>query len=101
MTIMAQEVVTMPSIADMGSFKRALVTEHAAFPVLNSANRLVGLIGRNNLVRLLEHKAFYDKRRMSITDADAGLNKSEFGEDSRQNSGSVLINGDLRKYELT
>ena len=49
-TIMASDVVTLKTISDMPTCKKALETNHNAFPVLNTASRLVGLMPRSILV---------------------------------------------------
>ena len=59
--IMAQDPVTLPTIANMESCKKALQSHHNAYPVVNTAGRLVGLIPKRLVVRILEKKAFYDK----------------------------------------
>ena len=61
---MASEVVTLATISNMESCKKALQSRHNSFPVLNTADRLVGLIPKSIVVRLLEKKAFYDKARL-------------------------------------
>ena len=59
--IMAREVISLPTIANMESCKKALQSHHNAYPVINTAEHLVGLIPKSILVKLLEKKAFYDK----------------------------------------
>ena len=59
--IMSRELVTLPTIANMAACKKALESHHNAYPVVNTAGRLVGLIPKSNIVTLLEHKRFYDK----------------------------------------
>jgi len=59
--IMAREVISLPTIANMESCKKALLSNHNAYPVVNTADRLVGLIPKSILVKLLEKKAFYNK----------------------------------------
>jgi len=56
---MSKSIVTLPSVADMDSIRSALESTHSAFPVLNTAGILVGLIPKHVLVILLERKAFY------------------------------------------
>jgi hypothetical protein len=60
--VMTTEVVTLPCIADMESIKKALQTSHNAFPVINTAGKLTGLMSRNFLVVILSKKAFYKGR---------------------------------------
>ena len=59
--IMAKEPVTLPTIANMAACKLALQSHHNAYPVVNTAGRLVGLIPKRFVVKILEKKAFYDK----------------------------------------
>lgn len=58
---MSKELVTLSTIANMTACKKALQSEHNAFPVLNTAGRLVGLIPKRFVVKILEKKSFYDK----------------------------------------
>ena len=59
--IMAKDPIMLPSIANMEQCKRALQSHHNAYPVVNTAGRLVGLIPKNIVVAILEKKHFYDK----------------------------------------
>ena len=59
--VMSKDLVTIPTIANMDACKKALETDHAAFPVVNTAGKLVGLIPKNFIIKVLEKKAFYDK----------------------------------------
>ena len=59
--IMAKEPICLPTIANMDACKKALSSHHNAYPVVNTAGRLVGLIPKRIVVKLLEKKAFYDK----------------------------------------
>lgn len=61
--IMATEVITLPTIANMEACKKALQSHHNGYPVVNTAGRLVGLIPKCMVVKLLEKKQFYDKER--------------------------------------
>lgn len=60
-TIMATELVTLSSISNMEACKKALQSTHNAYPVLNTAGRLVGILPKSILVKLLVKKLFYDK----------------------------------------
>jgi len=64
--IMSKDLITIPSIADMKSIKKALQSTHQAFPVLNMNGHLVGIISKIFLLPLCEEKKFYERRRMSI-----------------------------------
>ena len=59
--VMTKEVVTLPTIANMEACKKALQSPHNGFPVINTANRFVGLIPKSMVVKILENKAFYDR----------------------------------------
>ena len=59
--IMAKDPISLPTIANMAACKRALESHHNAYPVVNTAGRLVGLIPKRVVVTILEKKAFYDK----------------------------------------
>ena len=62
--IMVSEVISLPSIANMEAVRKALESHHQAFPVVNTADRLVGLIPKSSIITILEHKAFYDMERI-------------------------------------
>lgn len=47
--IMSRSLTTVQSIADMRSVSKALSSEHNAFPVINTAGNLVGIIPKNIL----------------------------------------------------
>lgn len=52
-TIMSKELVTVSSISNMETLKKALQSHHNAYPVVNTAGRLVGLIPKHFIVRIL------------------------------------------------
>ena len=58
--------VTIPSIADMKSVKKALESGHSAFPVLNTAGNLVGMLPLNILCELVRQKCFYETSKLSL-----------------------------------
>ena len=60
---MAKDPITVPTIANMEACKKALQSHHNAYPVINTAGRLVGNIPKSMLVKILEKKSFYDKER--------------------------------------
>ena len=62
--VMAKQVVSLPTITDVESVRKALTTTHNAFPVVNTAGNLVGLIPKSIVVKLLSKKAFYKKERI-------------------------------------
>jgi len=59
--IMVRDPITLSTIANMESCKKALSSHHNAYPVVNTAGRLVGLIPKRCVVKILEKKSFYDK----------------------------------------
>lgn len=64
--VMSKSLITVPSIADMQSFQKALSSEHNAFPVLNTSGNLVGIIPKSIINVLVQQKKFYETRRVSI-----------------------------------
>jgi hypothetical protein len=46
---MSKNLISLPTIADMRSIKLALDSNHNAFPVLNTAGNLVGILPKNIL----------------------------------------------------
>mmetsp|Transcript_35690 Transcript_35690/g.43691 ORF Transcript_35690/g.43691 Transcript_35690/m.43691 type:complete len:128 (+) Transcript_35690:1495-1878(+) len=52
--VMSKGLVTLPTIANMEACKKALQTSHNAFPVVNTAGKLVGLIPKSFVVTLVE-----------------------------------------------
>ena len=54
--IMSKSLVTLSTISNMEACKKALESHHNAYPVLNTAGRLVGLIPKHFVVRILEQK---------------------------------------------
>ena len=73
--IMATNVISLPTIANMDSCRTALYSPHNSFPVLNSAGRLVGTIPKSILVRLLELKAFYTKNDSATLKSTESINR--------------------------
>lgn len=63
---MSKHLITIPTIADMRSIKLALDSNHNAFPVLNTAGNLVGILPKNILNILCNQKMFYETRRLTI-----------------------------------
>ena len=64
MDMMVCDVVTIPSIANMESIRKCLATTHQAFPVLNSAGNIIGLMPRHSIAVLFKNQAFYPKDRI-------------------------------------
>lgn len=50
----------------MKSITQALSSSHNAFPVLNTAGNLVGLLPKHVLNVLADRKCFYETKRLSI-----------------------------------
>lgn len=60
--MMARDLLTCESITSVAALRPLMDSKHNAFPVLNTNNKLVGLIHRDFLCILLEQKAFYTKK---------------------------------------
>ena len=60
---MKVDVLSVPSLISVWQLKEAIMADHCAFPVTNTANRLVGLIPRKMLIVLGKQKIFYKKNR--------------------------------------
>ena len=71
----------------MEAVKKALQSHHHGFPVINTAGRLVGLIGKNMLCTIIEKKAFYNKENTDRAELNANAN-----EESPLNEDPPLIN---------
>ena len=93
--VMSKELVTLPTIANMDACKKALQTSHNAFPVLNTAGKLVGLIPKSMVVKVIEMKSFYDKestdRSNLVSTEDKKLNNSDELMPSSHGDGSLLL----------
>lgn len=64
--IMSKDPITITTIAEMRQVQIALDSDHHAFPVLNTAGHLVGLIPKNILLVLTEKKCWYETKRLSM-----------------------------------
>lgn len=58
---MVRDVVTIPTVANISEIRQCLGTSHQAFPVINTADNMIGLIPRLMLVRLVENQKFYTR----------------------------------------
>lgn len=58
---MSDGVLSIPTLCTVKQLKEAIIAQHAAFPVTNTANRLVGLIPRRMLIILGRERVFYDQ----------------------------------------
>ena len=58
---MIRDPVTLQTISNMRQVKAALESGHNAFPVLNTAGRLVGLVPKSMVLTIVEKKSFYNK----------------------------------------
>ena len=52
---MVRDVVTIPTVANISEIRKCLDTSHQAFPVINTADNMIGLIPRLMLYRLVEN----------------------------------------------
>lgn len=101
---MKTELVTLPSIADMQSVKKALESHHQAFPVLNTAGHLVGLIPKVILVKLVAEKQFYETRRLSIANRPKPQAQAESINDGTDRESMLEANRDdemNKRYDIT
>lgn len=100
--VMAKDPISVPTIANMESCKKALQSHHNAFPVINTAGRLVGNIPKSMLVKILEEKSFYDKERTDSSVAgEATTDAFAVNENNEPllNNGSVL-GGNSDEFDL-
>ena len=51
--------MTIRNIETVENIKNALLTNHHAFPVMNSKGNVVGVIPKNFLIILIRNKAWY------------------------------------------
>ena len=101
---MKKDVVTLSTISNMESCKKALQSPHNAFPVVNTAGRLVGLIPKSMVVVILEKKAFYDREstdRSEIMPEVANIIQEEVPRTSlnQDNSREPLIQNQSREED--
>ena len=61
--LMSNRTETLHLVDTVKNIYRVLRTSHNGFPVLNSNERVVGLIPRNHLLILISKKAFYNHRK--------------------------------------
>ena len=61
---MTTEVISVPSLISVAQLVEAIKASHSAYPVTNTANRLVGMIPRTMLIVLGREKIFYPKSRI-------------------------------------
>lgn len=67
--IMATKVEFVESVSSVERLAQVLQTTHSAFPVLNMAGNIVGMIPKNFLIILLENHRWYsmdEKRSESL-----------------------------------
>jgi hypothetical protein len=57
--LMQKEIKTIHSVASMKEIRESLATSHGAWPVLNIAGNLCGVMPRSILHKLVTQKAFY------------------------------------------
>lgn len=71
---MCKKLITIQNVAKLSDIKKAISTNHHAFPVLNSKGNFVGLMPRNFLLVLIEERHFYG----SNIDATFASDKQEY-----------------------
>jgi hypothetical protein len=57
--LMQKEIKTIHSVASIKEIRESLATSHGAWPVLNIAGNLCGVMPRSILHKLVTQKAFY------------------------------------------
>ena len=81
------EVITVHSVVRVGDFKRVLDgTSHHAFPVVNQAENVIGLIPKKMIVNLLILKAFYHTAATENLKGESGQTEHA---GNQQNDGAV------------
>jgi len=79
-------------VANVSDIKALLkTTKHNGFPVINSKNKLKGVVSRNMLIALLENEIWYNPseivRKVSIQDSDDSIVDPLMEYDSDDNEG--------------
>jgi CBS-domain-containing membrane protein len=72
--IMQPGPIKLMPVESMKNIRKALKTDHRAFPIVNQSNYLIGIIPRNFILVLLENGSFYD-----ISDKDDDTQGSIIG----------------------
>lgn len=91
--IMSKKLVTIQNVAKLADIKRAIETNHHAFPVLNSKGNFVGLMPRNFLLVLIEERHFYG----SNIDATFASDQQEYTSSRGLNATLVANQGGLSR----
>lgn len=58
--VLKEDLVTITSVAEISEIKTCLETSHSAFPVMNLAGNLCGVMPRKVICQLLEKSHFYN-----------------------------------------
>ena len=58
--IMQPAPIKLLPVESMKNIKKALKTNHRAFPIVNQSDYLIGIVPRNFILTLLENESFYD-----------------------------------------
>jgi len=66
--IMQPAPIKLLPVESMKNIKKALKTNHRAFPIVNQNDYLIGIIPRNFILTLLENASFYDVSERSDDD---------------------------------
>jgi len=77
---MCKDLVTLQNVSSLKDIGAALLTNHHAFPVLNSKGNFVGIIPRNYLLILVQQRHFYG----SNVDATFASDNQDYKGSSKQ-----------------
>jgi len=70
---MSKDPITVTTLCEMPQIQKALDSDHHAFPVLNTAGHLVGLIPKNIILILVENKKWYETARLTMASRTRAL----------------------------
>ena len=93
--------MSIPTICSVTQLREAVEKHHSAFPVTNTANRLVGLIPRTMLIVLGKQRAFYDQSNIeeAAKYQEEEINRLKVIEPANKNMGSEPFGLDTEDKE--
>jgi len=56
---MEKEIIKLERVDTLMNVKRALISGHHAFPIMNNAGNMIGMLPYNFLITILEEKGYY------------------------------------------
>ena len=91
------QIITVHSVVRVGDFERVLDgTSHHAFPVVNLAENVIGLIPKKMIVNLLILKAFY---RTEATEKLKGENNhTELAGNQQNDAANTVVDESVGKH---